>query len=451
MGWRVELVQTESDAAMERIVVCDIGEIAAPGGIDDVGLALKHSHNILGAIQRAVVGLQERLLKSKALLFRKADSTLVLKDYRSRSVQTLFGPLIIRVPRLIRHGSRLPVPDFFRTAARSGRDYDQIRSHLGAFMSFRVAERLIADLFPLASGCSTSTTRRRVLHQAVQLNSEAAKPETDRAASRGSSAVSAIDMGIDTTFVRSAAAKGPRHHEVLIGVGTNDQGNCVKLGAVISMVGSPHNLIQSALQDLGQGDATYITTFTDGDKMLRGYLKKAGLSVPPLLDWAHLARRIQITKTTAKGLRCGTNAESRAKPLITKTLESLHWRLWHGNVDGARDAVKRIAKLLRPFDIGVTRARSAIPAKRLQTAMGKLGDYIEGQSAHLVNYGLRYRQGQSIGTATTEGLANTLVNRRMNKLQQMRWSAVGAHAVITVRAHHINAANSSPPTQAKAA
>jgi len=37
-----------------------------------------------------------------------------------------------------------------------------------------------------------------------------------------------------------------------------------------------------------------------------------------------------------------------------------------------------------------------------------------------VNYGLRHSQGKPIVTSTTEGLANTLVNRRMNKLQQMR-------------------------------
>jgi hypothetical protein len=313
-------------------------------------------------------------------------------------------------------------------------------------MSFRTAKTIIADLFPFAEGCSVNTTRRRVLGRAAQIESESDASVPNNGCCSGS-----IDLGIDTTFVRSAAATGPRHHEVLIGVGTNDQGSCVKIGAVISRTDSPHKLIQRTLRDLGKGDATHITTFTDGDKMLRGYLKKAGLVAPPLLDWAHLARRVQITKTTAKGLRCATNAEYRAAPLIAKTLDSLHWRLWHGNVDGAREAVKRIARLLRPFAIGTTRARTAIPAKRLQTAMGKLGDYIEGQSAHLVDYGLRYRQGKSIGTASTEGLANTLVNRRMNKLQQMRWSAAGAHAVVVVRAHHINAANFSSPTLASAA
>ena len=102
----------------------------------------------------------------------------------------------------------------------------------------------------------------------------------------------------------------------------------------------------------------------------------------------------------------------------------------------------RVFKLLEPFDIGRMRAQTVLAAKRLRTAMTKLRDYIEGQSAHLVNYGLRHRQGKPIETSTTEGLANTLANQRMNKLQQMRWSAAGAHAVITVRAHYFNSLES---------
>jgi hypothetical protein len=313
-------------------------------------------------------------------------------------------------------------------------------------MSFRAAERFVSDLFPLAVGRSASSTRRKLLRQAAQF-----EVDMDRAASNGSTDAAAISLGIDTTFVRSAGAEGPRHHEILIGVGSNERGRTIKVGAVVAELDIPHYLIQRTLRELGQGDATQVTAFTDGDKMLRGYLKRAGLAAPPLLDWAHLARRVQIAKTTAKGLRSGTNAEARARPLIAKALDSLHWRLWHGNIQGAREALKRVAKLLRAFDIGRTRARTEIAAIRLRTAMGKLADYIDGQSAHLVNYSLRYRQGQSIGTATTEGLANTLVNQRMNKLQQMRCSAKSAHAVVTVRAHYFNQHGASRLTQSQVA
>jgi hypothetical protein len=38
-----------------------------------------------------------------------------------------------------------------------------------------------------------------------------------------------------------------------------------------------------------------------------------------------------------------------------------------------------------------------------------------------------------VGTAITEGTANFLVNRRMNKSQQMRWSRRGADLLLQVR------------------
>jgi hypothetical protein len=51
----------------------------------------------------------------------------------------------------------------------------------------------------------------------------------------------------------------------------------------------------------------------------------------------------------------------------------------------------------------------------------------------LVNYAERYRAGLRVGTSITEGTANFLVNRRMNKSQQMRWSRRGADLLLQVR------------------
>src|SRR3954449_6009599 len=44
-----------------------------------------------------------------------------------------------------------------------------------------------------------------------------------------------------------------------------------------------------------------------------------------------------------------------------------------------------------------------------------------------------HRAGLRVGTALTEGTANFLVNRRMNKSQQMRWSRRGADRLLQVR------------------
>jgi len=63
----------------------------------------------------------------------------------------------------------------------------------------------------------------------------------------------------------------------------------------------------------------------------------------------------------------------------------------------------------------------------------KADSYIKGQSAWLVNYAERYCAGLCLGASITEGTANFLVNRRMNKSQQMRWTRRGADLLLQVR------------------
>src|SRR6187431_2509397 len=72
-------------------------------------------------------------------------------------------------------------------------------------------------------------------------------------------------------------------------------------------------------------------------------------------------------------------------------------------------------------------------SRRLWTALREIDRYLTGQSAWLVNYAERHRAGLRVGTSITEGTANFLVNRRMNKSQQMRWSRRGADLLLQVR------------------
>jgi hypothetical protein len=76
---------------------------------------------------------------------------------------------------------------------------------------------------------------------------------------------------------------------------------------------------------------------------------------------------------------------------------------------------------------------SVAPSRKLWAALRALDGYLVGQSDRLVDYGERHRAGLRVGTALTEGTANFLVNRRMNKSQQMRWSRRGADLLLQVR------------------
>ena len=247
MGWKLELVEAGPSSGARSVEIGWLGEILAPASVDDIGLQHGLANRLLGDLQRAVVALQEAALQTHADRLRRLDATLRLKDYRLHTIQSLHGTLAIRVPRLVRIGTGERAPALLRGSSRSTTEYCQVLARLGAWMSFRTAAGLIGQLFPLASGGSTSTVRRR--------------PD-----------------------------------------------------------------------------------------------------------------------------------------------------------------------------------RSAVAARRLRTAMTNLREYVDGQSSYLVDYAQRQRAGKPVGTSTSEGSANALVNRRMNKLQQMRWSAAGAHAVVTMRVDAINAA-----------
>src|SRR3954471_283902 len=80
---------------------------------------------------------------------------------------------------------------------------------------------------------------------------------------------------------------------------------------------------------------------------------------------------------------------------------------------------------------GVGHRRCSRKGSGESTALTRLGPTLNatdpvGQSEQLVDYGERHRAGLRVGTALTEGTANFLVNGRMNKSQQMRWSRRGA-------------------------
>ena len=87
-----------------------------------------------------------------------------------------------------------------------------------------------------------------------------------------------------------------------------------------------------------------------------------------------------------------------------------------------RDGQKGLLRQLFPmctFSVGSRGWRSP-SARRLWTALREIDRYLTSQSAWLINYAERHHAGQRVGTSITEGTANFLVNRRMNKEQQMR-------------------------------
>ena len=125
--------------------------------------------------------------------------------------------------------------------------------------------------------------------------------------------------------------------------------------------------------------------------------------------------RLQHLKQIAAGLSADDPARAAAKAVIVAEIERLHWRLWNGKAKNARTSIDRIRTVMHHFRGERGERKSIAPSRKLWTALHALDGYLTGQSDWTVNYAERHRAGLRVGTAITEGTANFLVNRQMNK------------------------------------
>jgi len=106
---------------------------------------------------------------------------------------------------------------------------------------------------------------------------------------------------------------------------------------------------------------------------------------------------------------------------------------WNGHHDRACEALGRIGSWAKDT-IVLNEPGVEARARRLAARCTELRSYIENNEGALIDYGQRQRTGKPISTSRAEGTVNQLVNARMNKRRQMRWSPRGAYRVLQVRA-----------------
>src|ERR1700712_1839761 len=347
------------------------------------------------------------------------------KGWRSHRIATLFGEVRVKLPRLAcagcgggGTGANWPLH------CRSTLGLDELQAWLSALRPYRVGAELLQHVLPIDAGTSPETLRSHTLQVGKRLG--------DAAAEKPPAAVPAIAISLDSTFIRSRE-DGERHLEVRVGNVETVDGARQVFGAVTRAETDITALIQRTLETAGRTDATKVTAFTDGCPGLRTVLLNAGVTKPPILDWFHIAMRLQHTKLAAAILSTDGPDRVTAKAVIVAEVERLHWRIWNGKAKKAQRSIKRIRKVMHVFKGEHSHGVKGVASRKLWHALRAVDKYLRGQAAWLVNYANRYRAGDRVGTSITEGTANFLVNRRMNKSQQMRWSRVGADLLLQVR------------------
>ncbi|NJM39340.1 MAG: hypothetical protein HC853_00505 [Anaerolineae bacterium] len=174
-----------------------------------------------------------------------------------------------------------------------------------------------------------------------------------------------------------------------------------------------------------------ITFLTDGGDTVRKLTEYLNPNAEHVLDWFHVTMRLTQMGQVAKGLP--SDLEGLSLDQVARRLESIKWKVWHGDADGAIERVEQLEFELDVFldDEGVDRAPQ--PVRKLLKLLREFATYIQLNQAYIPQLRRPLSHGELISSAVAESTVNQVISKRMCKQQQMRWTPAGAHRLLQLR------------------
>jgi hypothetical protein len=432
----VELGAADGTVQLREV---SVGECtAAACSAETLGLTVAAGKETLAGLQHHLVQAQthEHCWSRRRCLHCGAQRPL--KDFRPRQLTSLFGVVEVRAPRfgpcrcgVASRRTITPVAEIMPD--RCTPEYERTLAKMGALLPYRRARSLLGEFFPLGDAPEVETIRQRTLHVGATLEREAVAPRVSAPPPEAESITLAIDGG-HVTAVRSYQA---RSFEVFVAQVSNDDGKPVVFASMPAEADRQTQQLRNVLHDVGATTTTPVTILSDGAGGPRTLGEAA--SVGPtqhVLDWFHLAMRIQHVAQAAKSWPDDTLAEREEKVRLADTIEHIHWRLWHGQVQRALDLIGETLVMLDAA--AATASPNAAAAGKIAGVLCGLETYVAGQSEMIIDYATARGSEEPISTATTESTVQWLLHRRMGANQQMRWSPRGAHLMLKVRTSVVN-------------
>jgi len=417
----------------------DIEEIASLGKsadhAEDLGLSLAESKVLLSAAQQRIVEAQ-----TKSWTEGRRRCEFCSRRRRSKGsypiiFHTLFGDVRLASPRLHRCPCRdgngaatvSPLAELIPHHIAPERLY--LETRWASLVPYAAAAELLADVLPIATGANATTVRQHVLRVAER--SEAELPKDRCSFMDGSPADwqalpipdGRIVVGLDGGYVRDWTER-KSNFEVIVGRSMPEDGSSRYVGFVHGFDRKPKRRLVDMLESQGMQANQDITFLTDGGEEVRALTERISPCSEHVLDWFHITMRITVLGQFAKGV---AQHDEAAGAQLTKELERIKWKLWHGNTTGAQEVIGDFEADLFDLEVDYPNLRKFITAAR------EFGAYITSNMASLINYGERYRSGEHISSAFVEATVNAVVSKRFAKKQQMQWTRRGAHLLLQTR------------------
>jgi len=447
MQWTVRLEVRTSAGELKATELVTFSRPAVIGTLAEVGLLLDETKALLARLQASVLCSQVAAYAAHHWACAACGLLQPLKDRRTRRLRTLFGTVEVEAPRFKVCRCRLTTPLAEVTVspvcalltARCTPELERVQAELGARTSFRDAARILETLLP-SSPANQEGVRNRTHAVALRLEAADRQAATEATAVRNEpDEAAAADehrpiVMLDGAYIRAVPGHQVRNFEAVCGKVEREGQPTQRFALVRSVAEQPHALLRAALQGQGWREGDPVTAISDGDPALPALVRSAtGGPVEHILDWFHLSMRARHVEQVMGGL-CALEPPPLA-PLEQAQIdvERLRHLLWNGYHGKAREALCRIVSGAKDATV-LNEPGVEAKARRLAARCTELRGYIEGNEGALIDYGQRYRAGKPISTSRAEGTVNQLVNARMNKRRQMRWSPRGAHRVLQVRA-----------------
>src|SRR5450755_1582218 len=93
-----------------------------------------------------------------------------------------------------------------------------------------------------------------------------------------------------------------------------------------------------------------------------------------VLDWFHLAMRVQHVAQAATSWPDATETDRQAGARLTETIERIRWRLWHGQVQRALDLIAETVVIIKAT--ADAKSATATAARKLARLPGDLETYV---------------------------------------------------------------------------
>ena len=405
----------------------------------DIGLTLSESKELLLNLQQVMVEAQTKAYTEKQSHCSCCNKKLRSKGKKSIRFRSLFGDI------------SLPSQRFYHCACDSSEAKTfsplnaLLNSHVApemlwletkwaSLVSYGASVSLLKDVLPIGDKLNAETLRRHLAQTAQRMEAELEEESFSYVTTREferqdmSAPNGPIVVGIDGGYVRSCD-KGGTHFEVTVGKSIPEDGDSRYLGLVQSHDTKPRRRLNEVLLEQGWQENQHVTFLTDGGDSVVKMAKNMAPSSEHLLDWFHITMRITVIGQYLKGLVKHNPEEAEN---LSRELRRIKGYLWNGNVT---DAVQTALDLEATLGMVETKYSSF---KALLKHVSEFEVYISNNGWMIPNYAERRRYGERVSTGFVESTVNTLVGKRFNKKQQMRWSKLGAHNMLQTRARTLD-------------